>query len=97
MGQSLRGPGVPHRTDGWRIEPFADLSAAFVFFTSPLRIAVLDRLTWYVLELCDGRTVGAIVEKVRSLGGAAMGARAEDIVDERLCVLRDRGLLEGVA
>lgn len=79
------------RTGGWRAEPFADLSAAFVFFVSPVRIKVLDRLTWYVLELCQDRTESDIVEKVAALGAAE---RAGKIVKGRVQVLRDLGLLE---
>ncbi|MCX4966445.1 hypothetical protein OHA98_16705 [Streptomyces sp. NBC_00654] len=76
------------------MEPFADLSAAFVFFVSPVRITVLDRLTWYVLEICDNRTEADIIAKVAALGTANTPDRARQIVKDRLQVLRDRGLLE---
>lgn len=84
----------PAQTTDWAIEPFADLSAAFVFFNNPVRLIVLDRLTWYVLELCDGRSEQEIADKVGSLGKAASGADSvAKIVTDRLGVLRDRGLL----
>ncbi|MFI5533933.1 hypothetical protein ACIA8O_35890 [Kitasatospora sp. NPDC051853] len=84
---------VTSRTSGWILEPFADLSAAFVFFESPVRVAVLDRLSWYVLELCDGRPVAGITERVRALGLPGGPERAGRVVAERLGTLRASGLL----
>jgi hypothetical protein len=89
-GHAVNISTIPTQTTGWAIEPFADLSAAFVFFDNPVRLIVLDRLTWYVLTLCDGRSEYEIVAKVRSLGQVSA---AERLVANRLGILRDRGLL----
>lgn len=83
---------IPTQTTGWAIEPFADLSAAFVFFDDPVRLITLDRLTWYVLELCDGRTENEIVEKVHMLSQNNTEVAAE-LVANRLGILRGRGVL----
>ncbi len=90
----------PARTTGWEIEPFADMSAAFVFFHAPVRLIVLDRLTWFVLELCDGRSENQIAERVTALRAGARDGHDGDvraIVADRLGTLRDRGLLETAA
>ncbi|WP_134765085.1 hypothetical protein [Nocardioides sp. 1609] len=91
----------PLHTSGWELEPFADMSAAFVFFHSPVRLVVLDRLTWFVLELCDGRSEEEIAERVMALRAGARGAGAgtegRAIVADRLATLRARGLLASAA
>jgi hypothetical protein len=85
---------IPERTDDWELEPFADASSAFVFFNSPLRVTVLDKLTWYVLELCDGRSESQIVARVAGASRTEPGrARAAAIVTDRLAVLRRQGLV----
>lgn len=86
------------RTSGWELEPFADGSAAFVFATEPPGISVLDRLTWYVLELCDGSPITQIEDRV---AGVAQGLRdARTVARARLRTLEERGLVtigEGAA
>ena len=84
------------RTSGWDLEPYADLSAAFVFVREPFGVSVLDRLTWYVLELCDGSTREAVVERVAAVMGAGP-EQAGQVVDSRLAVLFRRGLVERAA
>lgn len=87
---------VPTRTSGWEIEPFADMSAAFAFFDSPVRATVIDRLSWYVLELCDGhRSENDIVSRLLEIAGAMTPERGEAMVADRLRVLRQTGLLVG--
>jgi hypothetical protein len=87
---------IPVRTSGWEIEPFADMSAAFVFFDSPVRATVIDRLSWYVLELCDGdRSEIDIVSRFIEIAGTVTRERAEVMVADRLRVLRRTGLLVG--
>jgi hypothetical protein len=89
---------APVCTTGWFVEPFSDLSAAFVFSGSPIRVTVLDRLTWYVLESCDGREESEIASRVATLGHDRVSAElARRLVADRLSVLRERGLVEAAA
>lgn len=82
------------RTQGWDLEPYADLSAAFVFVREPFGVSVLDRLTWYVLELCDGVTREAVIERVAAVMGVDAGTeRAARVVDSQLAMLRKHGLI----
>lgn len=83
---------VPRRTTGWDVEPFADLSAAFVFFEKPVRLVVLDQLTWYILELCDGRSADAVAQKLAEVKKCAQSV-ASSAVTDRIATLRTRGLL----
>ncbi len=86
--------GIPERTRDWELEPFADMSSAFVFLNNPLRVTVLDKLTWYVLELCDGRSETDIVARVAAQSRTSQGqAKAAGIVADRLRVLRRQGLV----
>lgn len=82
------------RTQGWDLEPYADLSAAFVFVREPFGVSVLDRLTWYVLELCDGTTREALIERMATVMGADAGSeRVSRVVDGQLAMLRKHGLI----
>ncbi|AGZ41948.1 hypothetical protein [Actinoplanes friuliensis] len=84
----------PIKTSTWFLEPYADHSAAFVFSREPFGVSVLDRLTWYVLELCDGRTPEGIRERVGALlGDRATGDQVGALVDRKLDLLRRHGLI----
>ncbi|ALG27803.1 hypothetical protein AOZ07_01500 [Glutamicibacter halophytocola] len=76
------------RTDGWTLDAFADRSAAFVFRSEPLSIIVLDRISWYILELSDGHNFGEISE---SLGKFV--SNAQRIASIRLRQLETSGLV----
>ncbi|MEI2774832.1 MAG: hypothetical protein V9G19_02450 [Tetrasphaera sp.] len=82
---------VPHRTPGWQLAPYADHSAAFVFSSAPVGVHVLDRLTWLVLELCDGRSAGEITEHARTVLGERPDAT--EIVDGRIGRLLEAELI----
>ncbi|GAA0246877.1 hypothetical protein GCM10010492_53090 [Saccharothrix mutabilis subsp. mutabilis] len=84
------------RTSGWELEPYADLSAAFVFVREPFSVSVLDRLTWYVLELCDGSPRDAVVQRLADVMGAGP-ERAGQVVDSQVAMLRRHGLVERAA
>jgi hypothetical protein len=82
------------RTHGWELEPYADLSAAFIFSEEPFGVSVLDRITWYVLELCDGATREAVIERMAKVMGApAESGRVKSVVDGQLAMLRRHGLI----
>lgn len=85
----------PIHTVGWELEAFADTTAAFVFTRDPIGVTVLDRLTWLVLELCDGRPRSAIVDSVTKVMGAGSAEIAARVVDQRLGTLALRGLVDG--
>jgi hypothetical protein len=85
--------GTAVRTSGWELEAFADKSAAFVFTRTPIGVMVLDRLSWLVLELCDGRANDAIVSRVASILGADRAPMAKRVVEGRLAQLSARGLV----
>lgn len=86
---------VPRQLQGWQIEPFSDLSAAFFFSSAPPRICVLDRLSWWIYELADGKTETQIAEHVATTAPDKFG-QGEDaltFVRSRLSSLRESGLL----
>ena len=86
------------KTSTWFLEPCADHSAAFVFSREPFGVSVLDRLTWYVLELCDGRSAEAIGERVAGLlGDRATREQVATLVDRKLDLLGRHGLITAEA
>lgn len=87
-------PGLtPRRTGGWELAAYGDNSAAFVFTSDPVGVSVLDRVTWLVVELCDGRTAGEIADRVAGVLGDTCGRDARLVVDRRLQGLAARGLI----
>lgn len=79
MGSVLAGcdpDAVMSRTSGWEIEPFADMSGAFVFVRELLSVLILHPLTWYVLEMSDGRTVREVAARAAAVVGGRSGAPA---------------------
>lgn len=91
LGRGMNPDAAPVRTSGWELAPYADNSAAFVFSSAPIGVRVLDRITWFVLELCDGRTAGAILERAQSVLGS--GTAALELVEGRLQTLAAGGLV----
>ena len=86
---------VPRQLPGWQIEPFSDMSAAFLFSSAPARVCVLDRLSWWIYELADGRTETQIAEHVSATAPDKFGEGkgALPFVRSRLSSLRESGLL----
>jgi hypothetical protein len=91
----LVNDGVPRKSKGWQVEPFSDMSATFLFSSSPVRICVLDRLSWWIYELSDGRTEEEIAAHVvEGTGGRFTDpAEALSLVRARLGSLRTSELI----
>ena len=82
-------------TSGWDVEPYADRSAAFVFVRNPVSVMVLDKFTWYLLEICDGRSRAVIDERVAGVLRSASADHRRSLVDTQLQMLVNHGLISG--
>ena len=84
------------RTD-IKVRDLSEWHSAMVFDPERPGLCLLNPTAWIVLELCDGRTRGEIVESYGRLFGNRLGvAEAGQHVDQGIDALNQWGLITAV-